>query len=542
MSEIILNSPGNTVEGRIERLQIMRSDGTIRESKRVNIHNTIVNTGLDNILTIGGFTTGQTINDKTLEVNRYDGTSPNFHCLHYSLAIWLRMLWFMKLGTDHNNNITLYDMTDLVEPYTNADQETYSQSHYIPASQNLAIRGTTHDSMIEGDIHSTHRITSNSIKITEDNTEITEIGFFVGINQTWNNRWETQSFTPGDMFCRIALGENKVTLNAGERLVVTYALTEYAGASTHQAISDIHLVDGSGNPIKFKDEEGVEHTIGAIARCWMCDGLSNLKNNSSDTTMVKLQGDFNCIHPTADWGYAIGRARTTDCYRNSLQAVYTSPVYATFNYNYASCSNIRFFKEKWGTTENLNPSMHNFRLAYSINLANGGNYNTVDTYGFPSINTRTSMLYGSRFTPYNSYQESSNTLSTAGRCINNATNPMPFQYNGYYYTGSCITAEYIIPSPTVKAYTRGTFYRDQEWVMPTYQPNLYSSTYTTNLPDPRSTANIYWINIRGMLYKIGYYTNEGNLNSFVPCPIKKKRGQVLRITFRENVGRHVAGV
>ena len=76
MSEIILNSPGNTVEGRIERLQIMRSDGTIRESKRVNIHNTIVNTGLDNILTIGGFTTGQTINDKTLEVNRYDGTSP----------------------------------------------------------------------------------------------------------------------------------------------------------------------------------------------------------------------------------------------------------------------------------------------------------------------------------------------------------------------------------------------------------------------------------------------------------------------------------
>ena len=530
MANAIFENPGNSIEGRIERLQIMRSDGTIRESKQVNIHNTIVNTGLDNILTVGGFAVGSNTNDKAPNINYYNGNaSYGYPVIHYHLAQWIRMLWFMKLGTESNNTMTLYDMTDLVEPYVNDNQETYSQSHYIPTTKNLAIRGTTHESMIEGDIHSTHRITSNSIKITEDNTVITEVGFFVGVNTTWGNSWPTQVFTPGDMFCRINLGEHKVTLNAGERLVVTYALTEYAGASTHQAVNDIHLVDSEGNPIKFKDEDGVEHTIGAIARIWMCDGKENVDDS---WTMNKLPGDFTCIYPTEEWGYAIGRARGTGYY---LCSVFTSPAWATFAYNQGQCINGRFYNVRWGTSDRSYNSMCNFRLAYSIKLRNNTDYNSLDTYGFPSINTKTSMKYGSIFAA-DEYETANDMLSTGGRCNNNATNPTPYDN----YTGANIRYDYLIPTPTVKSYTRNTFYRDQEWVMPTYYPNMDSYS-TRTLPDPRFTANIYWINIRGMLYKIGYFLEQGNISTFVPCPIKKKRGQVFRCTFREHVGRHIAG-
>jgi hypothetical protein len=179
--------------------------------------------------------------------------------------------------------------------------------------------------------------------------------------------------------------------------------------------------------------------------------------------------------------------------------------------------------------------MCNFRLAYSINLRNDTNYNTFDIYGFPSINTKTSMLYGSLFA-IDEYQSAWDMLSTGGRCNDNATNPTP--YNNY--TGSNIRYNNLVPTPTVKSYTRNTFYRDQEWVMPTYYPNMNSYS-TTELPDPRFTGNIYWINIRGMLYKIGYFLEQGNISTFVPCPIKKKRGQVFRCTFREHVGRHIAG-
>ena len=536
MANAIFENPGNSVEGRIERLQIMRSDGTIRESKQVNIHNTIVNSGLDNILTVGGFAVGSNTNNQAPNVNYYNSNASNIYpVIHYHLAQWIRMLWFMKLGTDSNNTMTLYDMTDLVSPYVNSDQETFSQSHYIPTSSNLAIRGTTHDSMIPGDIHSTHRITSNSVKVTEDNTEITEIGFFVGINSTWGNSWPTQVFTPGDMFCRINLGEHKVTLNAGERLVVTYALTEYAGATTHQAVNDIHLVDANGEPIKFKDEENVEHTIGAIARIWMCDGKENL--NSSDVwTMNKLPGDFTCIYPTEEWGYAIGRARATGYSSNYLYSQYTSPVWATFNNENYACENGKFYNVKWNTTQNCNNMMCNFRIAYNTTLATGNDYNTADEYGFPSINTKTSMRYGSIFV-YDTDQQGNSYLSTAGRCRNNATDPTPADN----YTGtSPRNTGRMLPTPTVKEYTRGNFYRDQEWVMPTYYPRT-DNYCTTSLPDPRATGNIYWINIRGMLYKIGYFQEEGNIDTFVQCPIKKKRGQVFRCTFREHVGRHVAG-
>ena len=196
MANLVLENPGNSIEGRIERLQIMRSDGTIRESKIVNIHNTIVNTGLDNILTVGGFD-NTNVNNKTFDFNNSDSNgSERYNGAKYVSGQWIRMLWFMKLGTDRYDNITLYDMTDLVSPYVNSDGETYSQSHYIPTSKNLAIRGTTYDSMILGDIRSTHRITSNSVKVTENNTEITEVGFFVGINTTYYNQFTTQTYTP----------------------------------------------------------------------------------------------------------------------------------------------------------------------------------------------------------------------------------------------------------------------------------------------------------------------------------------------------------
>ena len=522
MSSLFFKSPGNSVEGRIERLQIMRSDGTIRESKEVNIHNTIVDCGLDNILTVGGFDQNSNINESTIEVTAGEAYG------HYCVSQWIRMLWFMKLGTDHNNNITLYDMTDLVEPYTNSNQETFSQSHYIPTTENLAIRGTTHDSMTTTDIHSTHRITSNSIKVTEDNTEITEIGFFVGVNKTYSTTWTNQIFTPGDMFCRIALGENKVTLNAGERLVVTYALSEYANPG-YQAIDNIHLVDSNGDPIKYKDENNVEHTIGAIARIYMCDGRYS-------PSVLKLPGDFNCIYPTEDRGYCVGRA--TSRYRTDYDYwywSYTSPVYARFGAYTPNYTKFNIYR--WSSTNNNYQSMNQFRLSYNINLPgeNGGStYNSVDEYGFPSINTKASMSIGSLLEGGQESSDSSYLLSS-GRCNDNITNPTP--YNNY--TGTSRRSNVLIPTPTIKPYTRGAFYRDQEWVMPTYQPNFTSST--NSLPDPRYTASIYWINIRGMLYKIGYFTETGNLSSFVPCPIYKKRGQVFRCTFREYVSRHVAG-
>ena len=531
MANAIFENPGNSVEGRIERLQIMRSDGTIRESKQVNIHNTIVNSGLDNILTVGGFAVGSNTNNYTFDFNNTTShNNESYNGAKYVSGQWIRMLWFMKLGTDSNNTMTLYDMTDLVSPYINSDQETFSQSHYIPSSSNLAIRGTTNDSMIPGDIHSTHRITSNSVKVTEDNTEITEVGFFVGINTTFYNQFTSQVYTPGDMFCRINLGEHKVTLNAGERLVVTYALTEYAGASTHQAINDIHLVDANGEPIKFKDEENVEHTIGAIARTAMCDG----KPDTNGSSTSKLPGDFYCIYPTEERGYFVGRCRSNSDYNNYLNAIFTSPAYCTFSTATGGLGGTKICNWKWNDSNYNYFWFNQFRFATNLNLDTGSNYNSLDEYGFPSINTKASMRYGSIFS-YSEYQDSDKLLGGCGRCNNNATNPTPYGN----YTGRRINQNNSIPNPTVKPYTRGNFYRDQEWVMPTYQPNYTSDT--TSLPDPRHTATLYWLNIRNMLFKIGYFQEEGNIDTFVQCPIKKKRGQVFRCTFREHVGRHVAG-
>ena len=144
------------------------------------------------------------------------------------------------------------------------------------------------------------------------------------------------------------------------------------------------------------------------------------------------------------------------------------------------------------------------------------------------------MRFGSAFVYY-AEQDDTDLLGSCCRCSNNKTSPIPYEN----YTGRNINSSRMTPNPTIKEYTRGNFYRDQEWVMPTYQPNYTSST--NELPDPRHTATIYWLNIRNMLYKIGYFKEEGNISTFVPCPIKKKRGQVFRCTFREHVGRHIAG-
>lgn len=535
MSSVFLEGFGNSIEGRIERLQIMRSDGTIRESKEVNIHNTVVNGGLDNILTVGGFPNGTTTNNQVIDCGAHQFSAPNsYPGTQYDIAIWLRMLWFMKLGTDTNNTITLYDMTDLVTPYVNADQESISQSHYIPTSGNLNIRGTTHNSYIEGDIHSTHRITSNSVKITEDNVTITEVGFFVGYNRTWTStEWPNQKFSVGDMFCRINLGEHAVTLNAGERLVVTYALTEYAGASTHQAINDIHLVDGDGNPITYIDENNEEHTIGAIARTWMCDG----RRNGESYDDVKMPGDFRCIHPTEERGCIIGRSQLQQSY------LYTLPVYGSTWLSYTSNSNTRIIYHNWTGS----PSIYwqNFLIAQNPSLiARNGTqrkdssspyirqYNAKDSYGFPCINT-TQMYYGSEIF---CWDNSNQYLIPAGRCNDNTSNPTPYGN----YTGRNWASDSLVPHPTVKAYTRGNFYRDQEWVIPTYSPD-YANGNTSTLQSPTKKFNIYWLGIRNMLYKIGYFREPGNLSTFVACPIVKKAGQVLRCVFRERIARHSAG-
>ena len=343
------------------------------------------------------------------------------------------------------------------------------------------------------------------------------------------------------MFCRISLGEHKVTLNEGERLVVTYALTEYAGASRHQAIADLHLVDSNGDPIKFKDENDVEHTIGAIARTAMCDGKYDISNSTTET-VKKLPGDFYCIYPTADRGHYIGKQRLVTN-NNTVNGVVTPPVYCTFNTNtsYFSGGDLKYFYDSdWNVSNtSITAYFNSFRLAYSINLYNGNTsstpnqYNTYDSYGFPNINTETRMTYGSNFVTET--QKGNGYLSASGR-IKSTTDFNPYKN----CTGTSISYVYLMASPIIKSYTRGNFYRDQEWIMPTYQPNTSTSSILT-LPTPRETANIYWINIRGMLYKIGYYLEEGNIDQFVPCPIKKKRGQVFKITFREYIRRHIAG-
>jgi hypothetical protein len=69
----------------------------------------------------------------------------------------------------------------------------------------------------------------------------------------------------------------------------------------------------------------------------------------------------------------------------------------------------------------------------------------------------------------------------------------------------------------------------------------WNTSSTTTLPDPRNKVSIWWFMIRNMMYKIGYFVDEGNISTFVQCPIIKKYGQVFRCTFREHVGRHIAG-
>jgi hypothetical protein len=160
-------------------------------------------------------------------------------------------------------------------------------------------------------------------------------------------------------------------------------------------------------------------------------------------------------------------------------------------------------------------------------------YNDKDSYGFPNINT-TQMYSGSELL----YGTTSNAcLTPAGRCTSD-DNSTPTPYNNA--TGCDWGWNQLAPHATIKAYTRGSHFRDQEWVIPTYCPD-YSNSSTNTLQSPTKKFPIYWINIRNMLYRIGYYDEPGNIDTFHPCPIVKKSGQVFRVVFRERIARHTAG-
>lgn len=543
MAECNFSNPGNLYEGRIERLQIQRSDGTIRESKKVNIHNTIVDTGLDNLLTVGGFGT-ESFNSKTINI-----TNSEVNRLIYDMGSTIRMLWWMAIGTDSANNLTTYDMTDLVSRYSNSSGETFSQSHYIPSSGDLSIRGTTDDSMTDTDIHSTHRVTSNSIKVSEDGVEITEVGFFVGINGNYNTNTDfpSHTWTVGDMFCRIALGEHKVTLNAGERLVVTYALTEYASAVKHQAISSIGLVDANGDPILTDDG----HVFGAIARCHMCDGK---RSNPSSSTHAPLPGAFHGIHPTTERPCTVGSAGTPTWNGygyNSYNTLYYPSVYVIDSYN-TTLYNARYLNRYHGWNGNgdryendiyKNPLMVGQTAnPYSNAASTSGvrQYNPYDNYGFPSINS-VPLYYGSqiRESMHSTSNPNDGHIHGAGKCTDVNTDPTPRDGWNSYGAGS-------IAFPTVDTYYRCSTgnnkpaSRTQHWVIPTYHPCYMTGSA---LPSPTSSVPIYWLYIRGMIYKLGYFPegHEGVLDDFVQKPITKKAGQIIRITYTETVSR-AAGV
>lgn len=530
MANVMLNGNGSSVNGRIERLQIVRSDGTIRESRNVNIHNTIVSRGLDNILTVGGFATGSNTNSNTFDITPYNSSLGIRPGLHYDLALWIRMLWFMEIGTDPNSTATEYTMTSLVNPYVNDNGEQSSQSHYIPTSTDLTVRGTTDDSHIAGNVCSTHRITSNSVKVSENNVDITEVGFFVGINKTYTTPFASQSFTRGDMFCRIALGDQHVVLNKGERLVVTYALTEHCGAASHQVVPDINLVDGDGEPIKFTDTSGGSHTIGAISRAWACDGRYSF-GCGSDTRY--MPGPFHCIHPTKEYGYTPG----------NIGYGYATAGIITGMYAYASgygCGTKWWSLLNWDGSCTAQTSPFRVICAetpYTDNSMSYGlyQYNTLDEYLFPGINVRPTS-YGSLWgRPSNS----ANRVNAAGRCNNNTTNPTPYgNYVGYRWDD----INELTTIPTIRTYKRGEdngmeYYREHEYVIPTYMP-YWGNDFTATLPSPTGSANIYWLCIRGMIFRLGYYEEAGNLSTFKPCYIRKKYGQVLRVTYREYVKRH----
>lgn len=525
----LLGKGGSSVEGRIERIQIMREDGTIREDRKVNIHNTIVNTGLDNILSIGGFDANG-VSEHTLDISNENQRA-------YDEGLWIRMTWFTAIGTGESANGTTYNMTDLVSPYLDSSGNKYSSSHYIPGTADKSIRGTTADSYIAGDIRSTHRVTNNSLKVTEDNVTIKEVGFFCAISTTFSTAFGSQSWNVGDMFSRIELGENSVTLNTGERMVITYAITEYACASSHQAIDSIGLVDGNGDPITVDDGEGNSYPLGAIARTSFCDGYGGTVIDFlayPNQNVNYLSGGFHGIRDTSESGFITPSStgnkgggsfshwyhlRSYSSYSNSV-AMSQQSGYQTTYFNYLSCG----FMAQNG----------------NINVLDG--WNTNDSYGFPNINATSNKKSSSILTLFaygSDYDSTNGTYKYFGKCKNNASNPVP--YNNYI-SGRDSTA---MPTPTLTSYTRGTFYRDQEWVVPTYYPDPRTgygsnSVLSVSSANPASVSNIYWLWIRNMIYKFGYFVEQGNLSTFVSAPIVKKAGQVIRFTLREGITRHQA--
>lgn len=531
--KIKLNANKTRIEGRIERLAIQRSDGTLRDVKLLNIHNTIVNTGLDNILSIGGF------DEDGYSSSTLAGSNNNH--FDYDGSLWVRMTWFMQIGSGVSpDGTTHYDWTELLDPYTNSDSQSYSSSHYIPTTKDLSIRGTTHEAYSTTDIHSTSRITSNSVKVSET-VEVKEVGFFVGVNNTFNNAWATQSFNVGDMFSRIELGEHAVTLYAGERLVVTYAITEYADP-LYKTIDDLGFVDANGNPLVIS-AGGELYRYGAIARTAMCDGVYIVQSAGNNT----MPGALHCVDPTSDIGYAIpvmcgnetgssvvdvDHYERTQTQSGNRSAVYNRMPYVT---PHAFESYYHYF------------TVHNpLLLGILTTLPNDtstessmNKYNVLDQYGFPEINqhvrhygTLTARFVGRTpsggLRPSNSPKSSTDLIPNYVWC-NIASNS---------YTSESTAAPGY---PIISKYKRGDYYRDIEWIVPAYSP--YRGTAERYSPSSIAADNvedIYWIYVRGMWYKLGYFTESGNINSFVQHPITKKAGQVMRIFTRDTVARRLS--
>lgn len=509
---MFLNYENKAVEGRIERLQVVRSDGSVRMERKVNKHNTIVNTGLDNMLSIGGFdedgVSSSTLDLRTQTNSAYCGTQ-------YDANFWVRLTYFMQIGTGVGE--TSYEDTGLINAYTTANDETYSRSHYIPVTADKTLRGTTMNSQVPGNISCTHRITSNSVKATEDGVVITEVGFFTGINKTFNVAWNSQTYNVGDMFSRISLADLPVTLNTGERLVVTYAITEYVGdAASHIVINDLNLTDSKGNPYKVSDAEGNEYPLGAIARTMYCCG---------NDVGIRFG-----VAPTADHGYDV---RMMQFFTSSESKGWTNSYYALGNYTvlfdnsvYATAAGTSV--SSFETMSNNYGPLHNF-LTFGLrdNFVQSSGTNartTVDDYGFPTIEKRGGIVYV--------------YANSVGRA-SSMSNPVPTTTSiSSYVTHS---NDEGAPLVQIEPYTRGNYYRDITYCVPTYYPNISLNTYSTALSsiDPSTCFDVKWILCKSMLFKLGYFKTPGNISTFVPSSFKKKCGQSMTLTFRESVGRYV---
>lgn len=481
----MLNS-NTALKGRIERIQIQRSDGSIRESRKVNISNTVVNSGLKSLLMV---------NDDPYAW--IDITNNNAKI--YADCQWVRALYFMQIG--RSNQPTAVEMTELVDPYINDSNETFSASHYIPVTADLSIRGTTSDACAANDIRWTHRITSNSIKATEDNVEINEIGFFYAYNNSYGTAWTSQVWNVGSLFSRINLGDNKIVLNKGERVVITYAITEYLTSATHYTINNIHLKDENDKDIVITTEDG-EYVYGAIARAAFGSGVGKVRcgiSTTSDTGYTTTEfgesGGYTCIYRYPSFCNCRGDR---------------SGVYSDRHYIY-------------------NPSL----VGTDPVLTKRGH--KLDSYGFTMIDNSNApvgcCLTGVAKEPLLLLQSS----------VNSSVNPYP-RNNSIY--NDLFSFFWSTPAWGGLPYTinHGDDFIERKLVIPLYAPyatkECGTGSYNVSTLDPSNIDKIYWLVTMGMIFKFGYYKAGGNLNDFVQYPIYKKAGQYMEFIIRESYSRY----